>query len=144
MLKKAISLLESGPCTCVILNGEEILRFTQRGIAPLTQTLLEQPRKMKNAVIADRIIGKAAALLAVYGGAAAVYGAVMSGAGLAVLREHGIEAEYGTLTGEIRNRANTDICPMEKTVLGIDSPEEAFHALLETQKRLAAAADRNQ
>lgn len=137
MLQAAIDLLQAEHRTCVIVGKEETLRFTLRGIRPLTDTLKDKPQVMQGAYIADRIIGKAAAMLAVAGGAAAVYGEVMSKAGLQMLKAHGIEAQYATLTDNIRNRDNTGLCPMEQTVAALDDPQQALPALLQTIARLA-------
>lgn len=134
---EAVLLLREERLTCVIIGEEETLKYTRRGISPMTDALENHPEVLKNAVIADRIIGKAAAMLAVAGGAAAVYGEVMSESGLEMLRSHGIEAVYGTLTAAIRNRTDTGLCPMEQAVAGITDPEAALPALLDTLARLS-------
>lgn len=136
MLHSAIELLHQEDLTCVILGREETLRFRLRGIRPMTDTLQNHPEAICGAYIADRIIGKAAAMLAVAGGAKAVYGEVMSETGLKMLQDHGIEAQYGTLTPAIRNRENTGLCPMEQTVQSLDDPKQALPALLQTLARL--------
>lgn len=136
MLHSAIELLHQEDLTCVILGREETLRFRLRGIRPMTDTLRDCPEVLRGAYIADRIIGKAAAMLAAAGGAKAVYGEVMSETGLKMLQDHGIEAQYGTLTPAIRNRENTGLCPMEQTVQSLDDPKDALPALLQTIDRL--------
>ena len=137
VLQTAIDLLHREDLTCVIFGKEEIMKFRLRGIRPMTDTLRDRPEILKDAVIADRIIGKAAAMLAVAGAARAVYGEVMSEAGLQMLKKHGVEAQYGTLTPAIRNRENTGLCPMEQTVQSIDDPQKALPALLQTLARLS-------
>lgn len=136
MLHSAIELLHQEDLTCVILGREETLRFRLRGIRPMTDTLRDCPEVLRGAYIADRIIGKAAAMLAAAGGAKAVYGEVMSETGLKMLQDHGIEAQYGMLTPAIRNRENTGLCPMEQTVQSLDDPKDALPALLQTIDRL--------
>lgn len=138
MLQTAIDLLHAENLTCVICGRKETLKFRLRGIRPMTDTLQNHPEAICGAYIADRIIGKAAAMLAVAGGAAAAYGEVMSEAGLAMLRDHGIETRYGTLTDNIRNRENTGLCPMEQTVQSMDDPQNALPALLQTLARLSS------
>lgn len=137
MLQAAIERLREQSLSCVIMGKSETLEFRMRGIRPLTDTLKDRPEILKEAVIADRIVGKAAAMLAVSGGAKAVYGEVMSRAGLEMLQSHGITAAYGTLTEAIVNRENTGLCPMEQTVQTIDQPQAALPALLQTLKRLS-------
>ncbi len=111
----------------ICVAGEGVTVSDGRGIAPVL-ALLEHDGLRERAV-ADKIVGKAAALLFVYGGVEAVYAHTLSEGGRAVLEEYGIPYEYGTLTQKIINRAGTDICPMERTVLEISDPHEAYLAL---------------
>ena len=85
---------------------------------------------------ADKVVGKAAALLYCLLGVRCVYGAVMSDAAVKVLRRNGIEAYWGRLTENIRNRTNTGLCPMEAATMHIDDPEEALDVILATLKSL--------
>ena len=85
---------------------------------------------------ADLIVGKAAAMLFVKAGIVSVFGKVMSEAALHYLEQHGIPAEYDTLTEKIINRRGTDICPMEKTVAAIDDAEQGYAALKQKIKEL--------
>lgn len=79
--------------------------------------------------VADIVVGKAAALLFIKCGIKEVYAKTLSMAAKAVLEKFGIYYEYGTLTERIINRSGTDVCPMEKTVLHTDNPEEAYALL---------------
>ena len=66
-------------------------------------------------------------------------GNVMSTAAVKVLRQHGIEAHWDTLTEFIRNRAGTDLCPIESATAQIDDPEEALQAILSKLASLESA-----
>ena len=129
--------LESEGLSCIAVKGERTLTSTQRGIRPLL-AWLEQGEDISGGIAADRIVGKAAALLYALMGVRAVYAQVLSESGLSVLREHGIQAEYGVLTERIINRAGTGLCPMEEAVLGISDPAAARTALEEQVRRLRA------
>ena len=65
---------------------------------------------------ADRIVGKAAALLYSLLGVDTVYAPVMSEAGIYILAKNGITPLCDTSVKEILNRMNTDLCPMEEAV----------------------------
>lgn len=99
---------------------------------------LEQRLQLTGFSAADRIVGKAAALLFVLANVSEVYGEVMSEAGLAVLQQHHIPCTYGTLTAHIVNRRGDGMCPMEQTVLAINEPMPAFKALQEKRRQLLA------
>ncbi len=105
-----------------------------RGISPMLR-FLDENRDLRGFSAADQIVGKAAAMLFVKAGIAAVYGEVMSQAGAEFLEANGIPHGCGTLTEQIINRQGTGICPMEETVSELDDPEAAYKAL---SARLAA------
>ena len=66
---------------------------------------------MRGGYAADRIVGKAAALLYVMMGVKGVFAEVLSESALAVLNKHGVHAEYSVLTPNIINRAGDGLCP---------------------------------
>lgn len=110
----------------IYIEGE-IIERDERGVKPILDILAE--RRFEGGECRDKIVGKAAAMLFVYGGAKKVYGEVMSAPAFAFLRSRGVEAAYGTLAERIVNRSGDGLCPMETAVLGTDSPEEAYALL---------------
>lgn len=124
--------------SCVILKNDELILSDALGIKPLMQHLRIDKKSFMDCVVADKIVGKAAALMLVLGGAQAVYGDIMSQGAVLVLEESNIYFEYGALVENIKNRDKTDLCPMEKTVLDINNPVIAFDALEETIAKLMA------
>ncbi len=133
-LKKATKLLKNG-ATCVAVKGDLVHVSHQTGIAPLLE-FADRGIDLAGFSVADKIVGKAAALLFVRAGIICVYAEVLSAGGKAVLAQHGIPVTYNTLTAHIINRAGTDICPMEKAVAEIDDPQAAYQELLKTVMRL--------
>ncbi len=126
--KIAKRLMEEENSTCVIC-GDGITYFSQEsGVRPLMQWTAEKIN-VRGCCAADKIVGKAAALLYVGLGVKEVYASVMSKRGKETLEKHGIEAFYGELCEDIRNRTDTDICPMEKAVREKETPAEALEAI---------------
>ncbi len=85
----------SGHSLCLCKDGAW---FTDdgRGISPMLR-LIGENRGLRGYAAADIIVGKAAAMLFVKAGVAAVYGEVMSKAGKAYLEAHGIPcADFGS------------------------------------------------
>ena len=82
--------------------------------------------------IADKVVGKGAALMYCLLGVRCVHGNVMSQAAVKVLRRHGIEAYWDRLAENIHNRAGTGLCPIETATAQIDDPEEALPVILST------------
>ena len=54
------------------------------------------------------------------------------------LEDHGIPVRFRHLTPMIENRAKTDICPMERTVLDVTDAETGCRLLLEKLAALRA------
>lgn len=125
-------------CTCTIIkNGRVVFTSKHNGIRPLLE-MLETGLDVTGGIAADKIVGKAAALLYVQMQVAEVQAEVLSQTGLAVLQAHGIRVSYRTLTAQIINRQGTGPCPMEQTVAAIDDPAKAFTALREKAAQLRA------
>lgn len=136
-LESLKELVERGGFTCAIAKGDRLFTSTLRGIRPLLD-LIESGEDFSGGIAADKIVGRAAALLYARLGIAEVYAGVLGEGGLAVLREHSIAAQFGTLAERIINRAGTDICPMERASADISNPDEAFFALKKRVDELAS------
>lgn len=126
-MKNLIKLLRLEPDTLGAARSTkgEITRFSRRGVADLLYLVTNRPDFAKRAFLADKVIGKGAALLAVKGGFAEVYGELMSRHALDMLITAGITASFTTLVDNIINRSGTDICPVEKLVADVSDPTEA-------------------
>lgn len=132
--ERARSLL-TGDRTCVLVRGGEVLSSSERGIRPM-MTWIGDGTDLTGFSVADRIVGKAAAMLFCKAGIVAVWGDVMSESAAGVLREAGIPFACETRTSAIINRAGTGPCPMEAAVEGIRDPGAAYLTLRETLERM--------
>lgn len=130
-------MVEQGGFTCAIAKGEKLFTSTLRGIRPLLD-LIGSGEDFSGGIAADKIVGRAAALLYAHMGIREVYAGVLGEGGLAVLREHDIAAQFGTLAERIINREGTDICPMERVSENISDPAEAYFILKKRAAELAA------
>ena len=127
-LKKAVDLLFKGEYTCVLCKNDEVITSTVRGVKPLVDWL-NSKTELKGFCAADKVVGKAAAFLYVLLNVDSVYAPVMSKGAIDILSQHGIEAFYDLSVEVIKNRSDTDICPMEKTVQDINDPITAFEKI---------------
>lgn len=123
-LGTAVSLLRSGECTVVFFDGERVIKSAERGIKPLAD-IISRGEDVAGMSVADKIVGRAAALLYAYMRVGAVHGCVMSEGALNVLRANGIAASFDMLTRAIINRRGDGPCPMEQAVSGTDDPATA-------------------
>lgn len=106
------------------------------GVKPILSKLNEDINFYKNADIEDTVVGKAAACLYVLADIKFVYAHTLSEAAKIYLEKNNISYKYDELVKEIRNRTNTDMCPLEKSVIDIDDPILAKEAIEDTVKIL--------
>lgn len=127
-LRRAKETLDADTAvTLAVCRGDDLTVSREKGIKPLLK--LTQGDDLRNASAADRIVGKAAAMLYALTGVEEVFAQVLSEQGRTVLKRYGIVYEYGTLTENIINRAGTGLCPMEEAVKDIDDLKEALAAI---------------
>ena len=129
MKQMLIHRLHAEGCSCVILNGDITRTFHQRGVKDLHHLLHTEPEVLKGAMLADKVVGKGAAVLMVAGGVEWVYAEVISESALELLTENNIPTDYGKVVKNIINRAGTDICPVEKLCLGCSTIEQSLKAI---------------
>lgn len=137
-LQKAIRLLTSEGYTCVLCHGDETHFSRERGVAPLLGFLASHA-DFSGFSAADKVVGKATAMLYCLLGVSQVYAPVMSQAASELLRMHGICALYDTQVSGILNRTKTGPCPMESAVRQITDLSEGYEAILSTLQKLQAS-----
>ena len=136
-LQKAQALLkENKSLTCVFVCGEEVKTSELRGVRPLLE-LIGENGSLKGWSAADKVVGRAAALLYAYLGVDAVFAEVLSKFAEEVFLAHGIAYTYETFTESIVNRKGDGPCPMEQATRGILDPEEGLVAVRKKLKELA-------
>lgn len=127
-LERARAHLVKNGLTLTVIQGERVIESRERGVKPLL-ALLDSGEDLAGAVAADKVVGKAAAFLYVLLGVRALHAGVISRPAVRVLSEGGVSLFYDSVVEEIRNRAGNGACPMESTVIDIDSAEVALAAI---------------
>jgi hypothetical protein len=123
----------------LIIVKEDMTVFASReeGMKPLIEAIHQVGvPTLENAIVIDKIVGKAAALLISYIKAKEVHCIVLSTTGRAVLDTHQIKHYAERLTPEIMNRRGTGLCPFEQAVRDVDDPQEGYGRVRTTLKAL--------
>ena len=139
MKQQLIDRLHAEGCSCVIYNNGHTHLFYKRGVQDLHQLLRTSPDTLRGAMIADKVVGKGAAVLMTAGGVRWVYADVISQSALEFLLTHNIEAEYGRVVPNIINRAGTDICPVERLCMQCEGIEDALTLIDEFIEKMRRA-----
>lgn len=125
-LEKAKSILLSSASTIAVVSNGEVFTSQERGVKPLLFLLKEKKEFLKGASVADKVIGKAAALLMVLGEIKEVHTLIISEPAIKVFEKHNIPCFYDKKVTRIVNRTGDGLCPMETLCLDVENPQEAF------------------
>jgi len=120
-------LLEGGYSCVLVRNGDVVMTSYDKGIKPIFLKIAENKNLLKDASMADKVVGKALALLSLFAGIKSVYGYIMSDDAKNVLENNGTSVGYNKVVPYIMNKDKTDQCPVEKLVGGTEDPQKAFN-----------------
>ena len=139
-VKSSVNLIKEDRAAVLVLKEGVIVRSaTGHGVAPLLS--LYEEGALKDAYIVDKVVGKAAAMLMVAGGASGCHAVTISENALSLFRNRKIPVEYEEIVPFISNRKGTGMCPMEEAVLSLEDETKAPAALKERMAALRAAAE---
>ena len=124
-IQKAKELLAENRYTFAAVKNGEIRTSEKRGVAPVIDLIDSEPDFLNGASVADKVIGKAAAMLLTAYGVKEIFTPLASLKAVEYIREKQTKLTYENTAGYIINRDGTDMCPMEKTVLDISDEKEA-------------------
>lgn len=125
-LEQAKSLLTSTDSTLAVVSVDDFFTSKERGVKPLMHLLKEKKGFLKGASVADKVIGKAAALLMALGEIKEVHTLIISEPAIKVFEKYNIPCFYDKKVTRIVNRAGDGLCPMETLCLDVENPQEAF------------------
>lgn len=141
VIGEAKGMIKENICSFVVIKeGKIVYQDKGNGVKPIIKLLDTDRELLKDAVVVDKIIGKAAALLLCLGQVKMIYGITMSETGKKYLDSIGMDYKNDMCIDVISNRKRDGICPLERAVNDIDEPEAAYHKLKETIKELMKSA----
>ena len=121
--------LKLGDHSLLVYKKGNITFQDEHGIQPL---LIQIKKKgLKNAVAVDKVIGKAAALLMVYGKVKQVHTNIIAKDAIPVFEKYKVEYSYNEVVDYIQNAKKDGLCPMEQKVLNVNSPKKAYKIFTE-------------
>jgi hypothetical protein len=110
----------------IVKDSKAVFESGSKGISDLVRAIESLGDKLSGSSAADRVVGKAAALLFVYAGVEAVYAYILSSKAKTVLENYGVYFEWDKLVDKILNLKMNDACPFEKMAENISNPNEAY------------------
>ena len=128
-----LKILHEGKHSLVVeKNG--IRTFDSKGIADLYALFTKETEFLKNARVADKVVGKGAAALMILGGVDEVYADVISIPAIRLLQHSDVKVGYGVKVPNIINRRGDGICPVESLCSDIESAKECLPLIVQFMK----------
>jgi hypothetical protein len=122
-------ILKSNISIVVVKNNIVLAKKKGDGLRPLLEVINYLGDNIENSIIGDKILEKASALLCVYAKAKGVYSPQSTVKAIAILLKNNIPSQIDKIIPFIKNRMGDDICPFEKMINNVDSPNEAYKIL---------------
>ena len=127
LIMAAELLKKEGQSLVVVRDGRLLFSSQLPGIQPLLDAL--DNNVLPGSAVADKIMGRAAAMVVALGQANAVHAPVMSQSAVDVLTDSGILHCADTLVPCILNEEGTDTCPLEIATEFTVVPEKGVGAV---------------
>lgn len=123
-------LRQRGFSLVIVKRGKTVFETRQSGVSGFLGAIDKIGREgLAGSSAADKVVGRAAAMLCTYCRVKAVYAVVVSNGGRELLEENGVALEFERLVPNVLNRQQTGVCPFEKVVATISNVEEAYEKL---------------
>ncbi|NLA58382.1 MAG: DUF1893 domain-containing protein [Firmicutes bacterium] len=114
------TLLEEDHALVIVKDGELLFTSRETSIRPIYRAVKELGEALKGASVADKVIGKAAALFCTLAQVKSVYAVLISEIAIETLLAAGIELEYQKSCPYILNRSRDGMCPVEKLAVDVE------------------------
>ncbi len=139
-LAQARALLDSESHAIVFVRDGLVLGVgDRRGVIDLLGMAETLGPSAAGAAVADRVVGRAAALVYRRLGVTAVYAQLLSEGGAAALAEGAILTQWNMRVAQILNRTHDGLCPFEQAAATVDDPADAIPVLQARLTLLMAA-----
>ncbi len=114
--------------TCLVWHNGIIFEHEASGVVPIIDFWFAG--ELQDAIVIDKVVGKASAMFIADGKAQFVYGELMSEPSGEILQGSDTAFEAGELVPNIKNRKGDGLCPMESSVLDTDDLNEGILRIL--------------
>ena len=129
-------LYEENLTLAIVKNSEVLFETKNHRISGFLDAVEKLGDRLEGASLADRVAGKAIALLCVYSKIKEVYAAVLSRKAHAVFKKHKIRVQWRELVENVLDVNKTGVCPFENAAANMSDPKAAFKAFKALREKL--------
>ena len=123
-------LYETNASLVVQYSNGECKEYYQNRIKDIKEILQNDKTALKDAVVADKVIGKVAGSILTVAGVKELYADVISKYAIPVLDKNNINYEYKKLVDYVENNDKTGMCPMENKYKDEDDIQKIYNEML--------------
>ncbi len=120
----------------IVKNGELLFETRSHRISGFLGAIEKLGDVLEGAAVADRVAGKAIALLCVYAKISDVYAEVLSEKAKTVFEENSVRHEWKELVKNVLDLNKSGVCPFEKLAAAISDPKDAYRKFKSLQASL--------
>lgn len=106
-------LYENNASLVVLFKDGNCKEYYNKRVEDIVSILKENKNALKDATIADKVIGKVAGSILTIAGVKEIYADTISELVIPILEENNIKYEYNKKVEFIQNNDKTGMCPME-------------------------------
>jgi hypothetical protein len=110
----------------IVKNGSVVFQTDSHRIGGFLDAIEKCGDSLEGASVADRVVGRAVALLCVYAKIKEVYSVVVSRKAQALLKENNVNCQWKELVDNVLDIKKTSMCPFEKAAQNIFRPDDAY------------------
>lgn len=127
-------LYEEDLTLAIVKNGSLLYSTKSHRISGFLDAIEKCGENLQDASLADRVAGKAIALLYAYAKIKEVYAAVLSRKAHEIFKQNKIACHWNALVDNVLDQSRAAMCPFEKAAAEISDPQKAFHTFKTMQE----------
>ena len=131
-------LYEENLTLAIVKEGELLYSTKSHRITGFLDAIGTCGGKLVGASVADKVAGKAIALLCVYAKVKEVYAPVMSRTALVVFKKNKIGYHWNELVENILDANKAGMCPFERAAAEVSDPDKAYKIFMGLRETLRA------
>lgn len=121
--------IKSGISFAMIIGDRVVYKSKASGLKPLIHCIKKYKKQLGQAVIFDKVVGRAAAILIISAGINQIITPTISSSAIKIIKRYKIKVTYGRKVIKILNSNKTAPCPME--IWSKKNPEDFIRVLLD-------------
>lgn len=130
--KLAVDELNNTDYSLIIVKNNNVqYRSKEESVSSIVSLMDNEPDLLKDSIVADKIIGRAVAMVCDHASVKYCYGSIISEGAVDIFNRNNLPFNFNQKVKAIRNRDNTDLCPIEKLTQNTNDSREGIKKIKE-------------